>query len=143
MFKILNLDFSNKTIGSIEANNENINNLEVKLTKTKLTISFNNNNEIISKKIKKEKNEVIIDIIYVEEEEEEQPQEEPQEEPKEEKINIEDYKTSFFTELLNKNYNIYNFLVSNERNFNNYINYIKCMNEEDKELFSYLLAVRI
>jgi chemotaxis protein histidine kinase CheA len=90
MLKILNLDFLNKSIGSIEANNENINNLEVKLTKTKFTISFNNNNEIITKKIKKKKNEDTIDIIYVDEdseeetEEEEKKEEETQEETQEE-----------------------------------------------------------
>jgi len=64
MLKILNLDFLNKSIGSIEANNENINNLEVKLTKTKFTISFDNNNEIITKKIKRKKMKILL-ILFM------------------------------------------------------------------------------
>jgi hypothetical protein len=129
MLKIMNLDFSNNTIGSIEINNENITNLEINLTKTKFTISFKNNNEVIKKEIKNKKNEDIIDFIEIDEEEKQE----------EEQINIEDYKTIFFTEFLNKNYNIYKFLVSDERNLKKYFDYINSLNELDKELFSYLL----
>ena len=125
----MNLDFSNNTIGSIEINNENITNLEINLTKTKFTISFKNNNEVIKKEIKNKKNEDIIDFIEIDEEEKQE----------EEQINIEDYKTIFFTEFLNKNYNIYKFLVSDERNLKKYFDYINSLNELDKELFSYLL----
>ena len=124
----MNLDFSNKTIGCIEATDENINNLEIKLTETQLSISisFNNNKQEITKEIKKENND-IIDFIELEEEQ------------KEVIINIEDYKTIFFTEFLNKNYNIYKFLVSNERKLKNYFDYINSLNELDKKLFMYLL----
>ena len=125
----MNLDFSNNTIGSIEINNENITNLEINLTKTKFTISFKNNNEVIKKEIKNKKNEDIIDFIEIDEEEEHE----------EEQINIEDYKTIFFTEFLNKNYNNYKFLVNDERNLKKYFDYINSLNELDKELFSYLL----
>tara|TARA_R110000803_G_C11854383_1_gene306302 strand:- start:57 stop:551 length:495 start_codon:yes stop_codon:yes gene_type:complete len=132
MLKIMNLDFSNNTIGSIEISNENITNLEINLTKTKFTISFKNNNEVIKKEIKNKKNEDIIDFIEIDEE----PVLEPQ---RADQINIEDYKTIFFTEFLNKNYNIYKFLVSDERNLKKYFDYINSLNELDKELFSYLL----
>lgn len=146
MLKIMNLDFSNNTIGSIEISNENITNLEINLTKTKFTISFKNNNEVIKKEIKKKKNEDIIDFIEIDEEPVLEPQRadekraEPVLEPQRaDQINIEDYKTIFFTEFLNKNYNIYKFLVSYERNLKKYFDYINSLNELDKELFSYLL----
>jgi hypothetical protein len=143
MLKIMNLDFSNNTIGSIEINNENITNLEINLTKTKFTISFKNNNEVIKKEIKNKKNEDIIDFIEIDEEEEHEEEqiniEEEQINIEEEQINIEDYKTIFFTEFLNKNYNNYKFLVSDERNLKKYFDYINSLNELDKELFSYLL----
>ena len=115
----MNLDFSNNTIGSIEISNENITNLEINLTKTKFTISFKNNNEVIKKEIKNKKNEDIIDFIEIDEE----PVLEPQ---RADQINIEDYK-------------IYKFLVSDERNLKKYFDYINSLNELDKELFSYLL----
>lgn len=156
MLKIMNLDFSNNTIGSIEISNENITNLEINLTKTKFTISFKNNNEVIKKEIKNKKNEDIIDFIEIDEEEEQEEEKsqsdfrnpqggfdkraEPVLEPQRaDQINIEDYKTIFFTEFLNKNYNIYKFLVSDERNLKKYFDYINSLNELDKELFSYLL----
>ena len=156
MLKIMNLDFSNNTIGSIEISNENITNLEINLTKTKFTISFKNNNEVIKKEIKNKKNEDIIDFIEIDEEPQRADEKsqsdfrnphggfdkraEPVLEPQRaDQINIEDYKTIFFTEFLNKNYNIYKFLVSDERNLKKYFDYINSLNELDKELFSYLL----
>ena len=85
MLKICDLNFKTQTIGNIEINGLNINNLEIKLTKTKFNITFNKETK---KEIKKKKNEDIIEFIEIEPQEEpqeEETQEEKQEETQEEK----------------------------------------------------------
>jgi integrase len=53
MIKISNLNFQNQTIETIEVNGETVDNLEIKLTKTKFNIVIVKDNKIIKKEIKK------------------------------------------------------------------------------------------
>jgi len=64
MIKITNLNFQNQTIESIEVNGECIENLEIKLTKTKFNIVIVKDNKIIKKEIKKKDN--IVDVVIEE-----------------------------------------------------------------------------
>ena len=50
MIKITNLNFQNQTIENIEGNGETVDNLEIKLTKTKFNIVIVKDNKIIKKK---------------------------------------------------------------------------------------------
>jgi len=61
MIKISNLNFQNKTIETIEVNGECIENLEIKLTKTKFNIAIVKDGKSIKKEIKKKDN--IIDLV--------------------------------------------------------------------------------
>ena len=61
MFKISNLNFQNQTIESIEVNGECIENLEIKLTKTKFSIVIVKDKKCIKKEIKKKDD--IVDVI--------------------------------------------------------------------------------
>jgi uncharacterized protein YunC (DUF1805 family) len=49
MIKRTNLNFQNKTIESIEVNGETVDNLQIKLTKTKFNIIIVKDNKIIQK----------------------------------------------------------------------------------------------
>ena len=53
MIKITNLNFQNQTIESIEVNGETVDNLEIKLTKTKFNIVIVKDKKVIQKEIKK------------------------------------------------------------------------------------------
>ena len=53
MIKITNLNFQNQTIESIEVNGETVDNLEIKLTKTKFNILIVKDNKSIKKKSKR------------------------------------------------------------------------------------------
>ena len=64
MIKITNLNFQNQTIESIEVNGETVDNLEIKLTKTKFNIVIVKDNKIIKKEIKKKDN--IVDVVIEE-----------------------------------------------------------------------------
>jgi hypothetical protein len=55
MIKIQNINFQNKTIENVEANGETITNIEMKLLKTKFTITIIKEGQIIKKKSKKRK----------------------------------------------------------------------------------------
>jgi hypothetical protein len=61
MIKISNLNFQNQTIESIEVNGECIENLEIKLTKTKFSIVIVKDKKCIKKEIKKKDD--IVDVI--------------------------------------------------------------------------------
>jgi hypothetical protein len=61
MIKISNLNFQNQTIETIEIDGETVDNLKIKLTKTKFNIVIVKDNKIIKKKIKKK----IILLIYL------------------------------------------------------------------------------
>jgi hypothetical protein len=61
MIKISNLNFQNQTIESIEVNGETVDNLEIKLTKTKFNIVIVKDKKCIKKEIKKKDN--IVDVI--------------------------------------------------------------------------------
>jgi hypothetical protein len=61
MIKISNLNFQNQTIETIEVNGECIENLEIKLTKTKFNIVIVKDGKSIKKEIKKR----IILLIYL------------------------------------------------------------------------------
>ena len=61
MIKIINLNFQNQTIETIEVNGECIENLEIKLTKTKFSIVIVKDNKIIKKEINEKDN--IIDLL--------------------------------------------------------------------------------
>jgi len=49
MIKITNLNFQNQTIESIEVNGETVDNLQIKLTKTKFNIVIVKNNKSIKR----------------------------------------------------------------------------------------------
>ena len=53
MIKISNLNFQNQTIKTIEVNGETVDNLEIKLTKTKFNIVIVKDGKSIKKKSKK------------------------------------------------------------------------------------------
>ena len=55
MIKIYNLNFKNQTIESIEVNGETVDNLEIKLTKTKFNIVIVKDKKCIKKRNKKER----------------------------------------------------------------------------------------
>ena len=61
MIKISNLNFQNQTIETIEVNGETVDNLEIKLTKTKFNIVIVKNNKSIKKEINKKDN--IVDLV--------------------------------------------------------------------------------
>jgi len=61
MIKITNLNFKNQTIETIEVNGEMVDNLEIKLTKTKFNIVIVKDKKIIKKEIKKKDD--IVDVI--------------------------------------------------------------------------------
>ena len=61
MIKISNLNFQNQTIETIEVNGETVDNLEIKLTKTKFNIVIVKDNKIIKKEIKKKDD--IVDLL--------------------------------------------------------------------------------
>jgi hypothetical protein len=61
MIKISNLNFQNQTIERIEVNGETVNNLEIKLTKTKFNIVIVKDNKIIKREIKKKDD--IVDLL--------------------------------------------------------------------------------
>ena len=67
MIKIYNLNFKNQTIESIEVNGETVDNLQIKLTKTKFNIVIVKNNKSIKKEINKKDN--IVDVVIEEVEE--------------------------------------------------------------------------
>ena len=52
MIKISNLNFRNQTIETIEVNGETVDNLEIKLTKTKFNIVIFKDGKSINKEIK-------------------------------------------------------------------------------------------
>jgi rhodanese-related sulfurtransferase len=64
MIIITNLNFHNQTIQSIEVNGETVDNLEIKLTKTKFNIVIVKDNKSIKKKVKKK--DTIVDVIIEE-----------------------------------------------------------------------------
>ena len=64
MIKITNLNFQNQTIESIEVNGETVDNLQIKLTKTKFNIVIVKDNKSIKKEINKKDN--IVDVIIEE-----------------------------------------------------------------------------
>ena len=61
MIKISNLNFQNQTIETIEVNSETVDNLEIKLTKTKFNIVIVKDGKSIKKEIKKKDN--IVDLV--------------------------------------------------------------------------------
>ena len=61
MIKITNLNFQNQTIESIKVNGECIDNLEIKLTKTKFNIVIVKDGKSIKKEIKKKDD--IVDVV--------------------------------------------------------------------------------
>ena len=61
MIKITNLNFQNQTIESIEVNGETVDNLQIKLTKTKFNIVIVKDEKVIQKEIQKKDN--IVDVI--------------------------------------------------------------------------------
>ena len=63
MIKITNLNFQNQTIESIEVNGETVDNLEIKLTKTKFNIVIVKDNKSIKKELKKKDNIVDVEIV--------------------------------------------------------------------------------
>ena len=64
MIKITNLNFQNQTIESIEVNGETVDNLQIKLTKTKFNIVIVKDNKSLKKEINKKDN--IVDVIIEE-----------------------------------------------------------------------------
>ena len=67
MIKISNVNFQNQTIETIEVNSETVDNLEIKLTKTKFNIVIVKDGESIKKEIKKKDD--IVDVVIEEVEE--------------------------------------------------------------------------
>ena len=63
MIKITNLNFQNQTIKSIEVNGETVDNLEIKLTKTKFNIVIVKDKKVIQKEIQKKDNIVDVEIV--------------------------------------------------------------------------------
>ena len=70
MIKITNLNFQNQTIENIDVDGESINNLEIKLTKTKFNIVIIKDGKSIKKEIKKKNVPEIVDLVMDEVEEE-------------------------------------------------------------------------
>jgi hypothetical protein len=68
MIKITNLNFQNQTIESIEVNGETVDNLQIKLTKTKFNIVIVKDKKVIQKEIKK-KDVPAVDVVIEEVEE--------------------------------------------------------------------------
>ena len=66
MIKITNLNFQNQTIENIEVDCENINNVELKLTKTKFNIIIVKDGEVIKKEIKKKDVTEVVDVVMEE-----------------------------------------------------------------------------
>ena len=64
MIKITNLNFQNQTIESIEVNGETVDNLQIKLTKTKFNIVIVKDNKSIKKEINKKDD--IVDLVIEE-----------------------------------------------------------------------------
>jgi hypothetical protein len=64
MIKISNLNFQNQTIETIKVNGETVDNLEIKLTKTKFNIVIVKDGKSIKKEIKKKDD--IVDILIEE-----------------------------------------------------------------------------
>jgi len=71
MIKITNLNFQNQTIENIDVDGESINNLEIKLTKTKFNIVIIKDGKSIKKEIKKKNSPEVVDLVMDELEEEE------------------------------------------------------------------------
>ena len=70
MIKITNLNFQNQTIESIEVNGETVDNLQIKLTKTKFNIVIVKDKKVIQKEIqKKDVPEKAVDVVIEEVEE--------------------------------------------------------------------------
>ena len=70
MIKITNLNFQNQTIENIDVDGESINNLEIKLTKTKFNIVIIKDGKSIKKEIKKKNVPEFVDLVMDELEEE-------------------------------------------------------------------------
>ena len=71
MIKITNLNFQNQTIENIDVDGESINNLEIKLTKTKFNIVIvKEDGKSIKKEIKKKNVPEFVDLVMDELEEE-------------------------------------------------------------------------
>ena len=66
MIKITNLNFQNQTIENIEVDCEHINNVELKLTKTKFNIIIVKDGEVIKKEIKKKDVTEVVDVVMEE-----------------------------------------------------------------------------
>jgi integrase len=67
MIKITNLNFQNQTIESIEVNGETVDNLQIKLTKTKFNIVIVKDKKVIQKEIKKKDvPEKAVDVVIEE-----------------------------------------------------------------------------
>ena len=64
MIKISNLNFQNQTIETIEVNGKTVDNLEIKLTKTKFNIVIVKDGKSIKKEIKKK--DAIVDLVIEE-----------------------------------------------------------------------------
>jgi integrase len=64
MIKVTNLNFQNQTIESIEVNGETVDNLEIKLTKTKFNIVIVKDKKVIQKEIQKK--DEIVDVVIEE-----------------------------------------------------------------------------
>ena len=64
MIKISNLNFQNQTIETIEVNSETVDNLEIKLTKTKFNIVIVKDGKSIKKEIKKK--DAIVGVVIKE-----------------------------------------------------------------------------
>jgi len=60
MIKITNLNFQNQTIESIEVNGETVDNLQIKLTKTKFNIVIVKDNKSIKKENTKKKRIILL-----------------------------------------------------------------------------------
>ena len=70
MIKITNLNFQNQTIENIYVDGESINNLEIKMTKTKFNIVIIKDGKSIKKEIKKKNVPEFVDLVMDELEEE-------------------------------------------------------------------------
>ena len=90
MIKITNLNFQNQTIENIDVDGESINNLEIKLTKTKFNIVIvKEDGKSIKKEIKKKNVPEFVDLVMDELEEEIEEVAEPVIEPVEEEPVVE------------------------------------------------------
>ena len=63
MMKITNLNFQNQTIEKIEVDCENVDNVEIKLTKTKFNIVIVKDGKSIKKEIKKKNVPEVVDLV--------------------------------------------------------------------------------